>query len=280
MNKRLELIDTLHTLSQASLKLASLLQDTALIEDLNKIEILDTIPESNISIDASLYNDWPVAVKILNVSPWENLAQTLTSLLGQNVAGLSILELYNGLGTPISFAYPNCSVEIVARKYEFGINTVPQHVKIVNIDEAHDFDLCIMNEYLEFSSDPTSILTQIKQKMNHNAKILVRARPWTARHGAFIEKATNKAFIHLTMPTTNEVAFKVTKPLATYTKLFNSVGFQELTRKIERTEPEEFFLDSDEMMRAILSRTWTEGVNRGQAQKILQISNINYILIT
>lgn len=256
MDSRLEISEALMDLSRASERVAKLLAKGA-IPIIKNDAAVTSIGNSTETINFKQYQQWP-DVKVNHLpSP------------GIDLNSATILQFANGPTRPI---LGKCKkLDLITDSF---VDPQPEYVKIIKAQErAHNYDIGIVWESLEFCTNPASILQIFKQCCK---KTYIRFRPWSGQDGAFLN---NKAFIHLITDTDHTVQWKVIRPLATYETLIKATGMVVLERHINTSQVDQFISENHKIMQVLRDRTWGETIRYDEILKIMATDSVDYVLI-
>lgn len=112
------------------------------------------------------------------------------------------------------------------------------------------YDVILLYDTLDHTSDPVDVLKKIKSLSNEKTKIHVRCHSWMSRHGSHIYKEINKAWVHLffSEDELNDMGFKLPqltqkyfKPIDTQKKWFKEAGLSIVFEDVVREDVESFF---------------------------------------
>lgn len=262
MDKRIEIVDALLDLSRASKRVARLISQGAfgnLKEELPTI----TVGNSKEIIDIDLFEKWPAA-------------DYRCPAFSANLDDLTVLE-WSANNAPVTVSHKNAKrIDLIAGGAYPFTHDQPANVRVLNSTDNPDakYDVGVIWETAEFLDDPTiTILTMAK--CCH--KIYIRFRPWTSRDGAFTSGVVNRAFAHLVINMDHKVKHQVIRPLATYEQIIKNSHLPIHERRINTTQPEEFFSTNTEVMRVLCERTWGK-IDTDQALKIMATDSVDYVL--
>lgn len=99
--------------------------------------------------------------------------------------------------------------------------------------EKSFYDIILLYDVLDHSSDPLTILQQVKELLKEGGDVKIRCHPYTSRHANHVYTTFNKAFSHFFL-TPEQLQdhnplplYEITgvNPLDEYRRWFNSIGF-------------------------------------------------------
>ena len=148
--------------------------------------------------------------------------------------------------------------------------------------KANTYDVIILYDVLDHSTNPTDILTNCKSLLRPDGEIYVRCHPFCSRHGGHTYKILNKAFVHLVLKekelskyeVTLDVNQKVLFPLKSYEKIIKDSGLIVKEKNVIK-EPVEGFFKNKVVVKNRLAETF--GVTDFPEFQ-MSVSFIDYVL--
>lgn len=129
--------------------------------------------------------------------------------------------------------------------------------------EKSPFDIILIHDVLDHSTDPLDILIQSKNLLKENGTIYLRTHPWCARHGTHFYRNINKAFINLvfseqelnTLGLKNNQIIKNIYPIKYYNNIIKNSNLKIKKFETENQEVEDFFKNNELVKNRIL-KNW------------------------
>ncbi len=215
----------------------------------------------------------------------------IVSMLDHDLTGLRCLDLGCGTG--------HIAVEMASKAHSVvGYDIVPQKSwskfqnspvfftssKEDGFGEPFDFIFCYdVIDHLE-REQPYEFMTWAASLLDSNGTMIVRAHPWTSRHGSHSYEVVNKAYIHLALTPqeliNNEIpidcSLRLVRPLASYEAIFKKAGLKVVNKNTATVDLEPFF--DDAIIERINKINWRGNISLEITRKIMVTQFIDYQL--
>jgi hypothetical protein len=252
-----------------------------LINSLSNSSLFSPLVEQNfnplLEREYQEHKHWPPADINYSRLSWQDRSVLAAQEFGFDLQG-RVLEYTAGSSPVISENY-SCNAEIVLDcDYKFDINDAVIHKDIGSVNG--EFDFIVIYESLSFCEQPAMIMSQLRNKLHKDGKLVWRVRPWTAPAGGFQETYHNWAYAHLLvdLPHNDRIKWRVLQPLREYDQIITQCGYISITRAITSVPLISHLKANGEAFQILKERTWGE-IDNNEARAILPIKHIDYVLM-
>ena len=262
-----------------------------------KLAVAESLPEQELGPTPNWESeDWPEAIPLhLVVSEDAPDAEKrfraiqILSMLDRDLSGLRCLDLGCGSGH-IAVEMAGKTHPVVA--YDIKANPAWKNFKDTTvqfttskedwIEKEFDFILCydVIDHLL--GEDPIGFLTWVKSLLAPQGVLILRAHPWTSRHGSHSYEIVNKAYIHLALTPgelqangiTVDSSLRLVRPLASYEAMAKHAGLKIAHKQAIVMDLEDFF--GDELLDRINKINWRGNITPEVVKKIMSTQFLDY----
>ena len=252
-------------------------------------------------------NEWPAAVEDENILGKEQgkikAYATLETLVRNDMEGMRVLDLNCEDGLCCLSAVKDFSARKAVGYASLQSGNANERQEVIShervtltsewsvVEENGPYDIIFANDVLDHSNDFDKTLEKVQKIRSEVSRVFIRCHPWVSRHGAHLHAQINKAFVHLVFSPEElqnmgyepkRFTHRLLDPLASYSQLFQKIGFSTVRYEPVRTTVEPFFYTNERVMRRIKEKWQTmSGYSDGKKfpREFMEIEVVDYTLI-